>query len=474
VAGRLVELTGYLGQFQAIVEVEGKRLDLADYLGKHKRRFDLILDLADPPYFKQALPPLGYYAPGGDPDALHRALRELPDRVGEFEKPKYFNYDPSICAHGASGLTGCSRCVGACPTLAITSIGEQVAVDPYLCQGGGICATACPTGAFTYAYPQGRDLLACVRSLLEAFRQAGGTTPCLLFHDVELGAQMLEAIASRMPENLIPVPVEEVGSLGMEVCLASLAYGAGQVNLLATAATPPSVSQEIEAQLSYTGALTNGMGYPQNWARLLTSESEAALLRALNDCPPDPKLTPARFAAFQEKRTTLRYALDYLFEQAPAPQARVDLPEGAPFGDIRVDREACTLCMACVSVCPAAALADGGDAPRLNFIEDNCVQCGLCATACPEAAIALMPCFTYEWEVRRVQRTLNEEQPFNCVNCGKPFATRKMMDRMAAKLQSHWMFQKPEAMRRLQMCEDCRVKQVFAQEGGLDLGPKTR
>jgi len=63
---------------------------------------------------------------------------------------------------------------------------------------------------------------------------------------------------------------------------------------------------------------------------------------------------------------------------------------------------------------------------------------------------------------RREIRVLYEEEPFCCVACGKPFATRRMMDRMLAKLSGHWMFQTDENRRRLQMCEDCRVRDFYA------------
>ena len=47
---------------------------------------------------------------------------------------------------------------------------------------------------------------------------------------------------------------------------------------------------------------------------------------------------------------------------------------------------------------------------------------------------------------------------------------------MLAKLAGHWMFQdKPEQLRRLRMCEDCRVKDMFKDGGGLldtDPGPR--
>ena len=52
---------------------------------------------------------------------------------------------------------------------------------------------------------------------------------------------------------------------------------------------------------------------------------------------------------------------------------------------------------------------------------------------------------------------LHQEPPFCCVSCGKPFATRSVIDRMLTRLEGHWMFEDERAKRRLMMCEDCRV-----------------
>ncbi len=73
------------------------------------------------------------------------------------------------------------------------------------------------------------------------------------------------------------------------------------------------------------------------------------------------------------------------------PQTVIPLSSGAPFGEIEVNLDTCTMCMACVGACPEAALADGRDRPQLRFSEANCVQCGLCEQACPEDAIMPVP-----------------------------------------------------------------------------------
>jgi len=93
------------------------------------------------------------------------------------------------------------------------------------------------------------------------------------------------------------------------------------------------------------------------------------------------------------------------------------------------------------------------------MIEANCVQCGLCEKACPESAISLES--RYLWD------------SIECISCHKPFATRKMIETMLGKLGDHWMFKDEKALKRLKMCEDCRVKSIFKDNpDGLDVHDK--
>jgi hypothetical protein len=69
-------------------------------------------------------------------------------------------------------------------------------------------------------------------------------------------------------------------------------------------------------------------------------------------------------------------------------------------------------------------------------------------------------------EVRDSRRVLHEEEPVYCISCAKPLATRSMLDNLARKLQGHHMFQSEEAFRRLQMCGDCRVRDMTRRGTG--------
>ena len=456
-------VAGHLGRFTVNLEGPSATVSLAEAAGAATPHYDLVLDLSEPPLLDHDIPPVGYFAPAGKAGALDRALGELVELKGEFEKPKYFAFDPELCAHGRSGLTGCTRCLDACPTRAITSAGDVVAVDPYLCQGAGSCVAACPSGAMSYAFPKASNLLTHLQGLLEDYRAAGGEGAVLLLHDGWSGVAIRERHAAAMPENVIPVEIEEIGSTGIDTWLAALAYGARGVRLAVTKGTPARVTGELGAQAGFATSLLAGMGYSGEAIALLECDAED-LSGAWAGLPEAGIDRPARFAAPDDKRGLLRLAIEHLYRQAPEPKKSVELPAGAPFGEIRVARDACTLCMGCVSVCPAGALAAGGDLPQLRFTEWNCVQCGLCESACPEDAIALHPRFLFDAEARQQPRVLHEEPPFCCITCGKPFATQAMLDTLARKLEGHWMFQTEEARRRLQMCDHCRVQDMFRSE----------
>ena len=249
-------------------------------------------------------------------------------------------------------------------------------------------------------------------------------------------------MAEKAPECVIPWAVEEAGSIGMDVWVTCIAWGA-RVVVLVPCEVPVSVKHELGVQAGVTRSLLESMGYAPGLLALVEDDDDLEdTLGAVTEPATDP---PARFAPSGEKRTDVRLALDHLYDNAANQPQVADLPPAAPFGNVAVDGDACTLCMACVSVCPASALQAGGDEPRLSFIEMNCVQCGLCERACPESCITRTARYLFDREVRRRPRTLNEDQPFRCVSCGKVFGTTSVVMRMQQRLASHSMFQAPGA-----------------------------
>jgi len=441
--------------------------------------FDLVLDLRSSSAFNRHALPQGYFRGATAANLLR--LREL---VGEFEKPKFFDYKQKLCAHSRNEQVGCNACVDICSAEAVSSdkSRQKIKVNPNLCVGCGVCTTVCPTGALTYAYPRASEQGQKLKTLLGTYQKAGGQDAVILLHSQEAGQALVEElgraaqlkVAQGVPAHVIPVSVWHTASLGLDVWLTALAYGAAQVLVLQTAEEAPQYAEGLQAQMAQAQALLEGLGYAQPGrmpVQLLratqATELDAELQRLTTGKQRLNSAVPlATFAVTAEKRSTLGLVVDHLLDHAPAlktatPPTALALPQdGTLFGTVEVNKDSCTLCMSCVSACPANALQDNQQAPQLRFVEKNCVQCGLCVSTCPEKALNLVPRLLLTPQRKEV-RVLNETQPYGCVRCGKPFGTLKGVEAMIGKLAGHAMFQ-GAALERLKMCGDCRVIDIYS------------
>jgi len=440
--------------------------------------FDVVLDLREASAFSRHALPQGYFRGATAANLLR--LREL---VGEFEKPKFFDYKQTLCAHSRNEKVGCNASVDICSAEAISSdkSRQQIKVNPHLCVGCGACTTVCPTGALTYAYPRASDQGLKLKTLLSTYQKAGGKDAVILLHSQEAGQALVNElgraaqlkVAQGLPAHVIAVSLWHTASLGLDVWLTALAYGAAQVLVLHTAEEAPQYAEGLQAQMHQAQALLEGLGYAKSGqlpVQLLhatqATELDAELQRLTTGKQRLSSTVPAAtFAVTAEKRSTLGLLIDHLLDHAPAlkanaaPQALALPKDGALLGSVDVNKDSCTLCMSCVSACPANALQDNQQAPQLRFVEKNCVQCGLCVSTCPEKALTLVPRLLLTPQRKEV-RVLNETQPYGCVRCGKPFGTLKGIEAMIGKLAGHAMFQGP-ALERLKMCGDCRVIDIY-------------
>lgn len=436
-------------------------------------RCDLVLDISGgAPLFTAADLRDGYLrADPADPAAVLRAVLRARDLVGSFDKPRYVAFAEDLCAHSRSNIVGCTRCLDLCPTGAIAPAGDHVAIDAHVCAGCGQCAAVCPTGAAGYALPPADALMRQLRTLLTAYREAGGQQPpIVLVHDDAHGTPLIDALArfgDGLPASVLPLAVNEVTQVGLEAVAAAFAYGAAAMRFL-TRAKPRHDTAGLARTLALAEPILSGLGFGGGRAATIETDDPDALggaLRAIEHRDGAPR--PASFLPAGPKRDVMRLALRELQRAAPEPVDVIALPAGAPFGAVAINAEGCTLCLACVSACPTGALLDNPERPMLRFAEDACVQCGLCKATCPEKVITLTPQLDFRAATASA-RVLKEEEPFLCIRCNKPFGVRSTIERVAAKLEGkHWMFQNSaQRLAVIKMCEDCRV--VAITEQGFD------
>src|SRR5215218_7639842 len=277
--------TGWLGAFEVVVDnyaAPSPSSRGAFRWGQARNgarsRCDLILDLSGgPPLFPLAELRQGYLrADPSDPAAVERAVFDAAGLVGEFDKPRFVNFDAGLCAYSRNRRTGCTRCLDLCPTGAITSGKDSVEISAQVCAGCGACSAVCPTGAVTYALPPPATTAARLRALLLGFAEAGGRDPLVLLHDETHGEALLHALARHgdgLLARALPLRVNEVSQLDLGALAGALAWGAAAVRLLMPARRPHG-AEGVLRNLDYLQAALAGFGLAAEPLRAAAIETD--------------------------------------------------------------------------------------------------------------------------------------------------------------------------------------------------------
>ncbi|HFE48755.1 MAG TPA: 4Fe-4S dicluster domain-containing protein [Chromatiaceae bacterium] len=452
--GEIVSLHGHLGTFRARVATGETTRDIAPLSPNGNGLFDLVLDLRDNPLLHQEVPPPGYWHCADDGAPLERTLARLARRVGLLAKPRYYDYDSQRCSHDRQGVKGCQRCLSACPAEAITSGEGAIAIDPHLCQGCGGCTQVCPNGAISFAWPDRTVMLQRIDQLIQGYVRLGERAPSILFYRdrIREPARLLELCAS-LPDEVLPIPVHAVGSIGVEVWLATLALGASAVFI----EDAPHASALARAQLNDAldmarSVLTAIDIEPTRIRHAALSEIEG---HALHDATPVRADAPSTWPA--DKRGVLLQAIRALSKPTDEAIVLHGLARQG-LGDLAAREDRCTLCGACARLCPVSALHIQAT-HRLYFDATRCTQCGLCIDACPEDALTAHDRFPLDDACRPIHES---DQLAHCARCGEAFSTQRLVDKSIALLETLPSFEAGRADL-LRMCPACRQLEAFGQ-----------
>ena len=277
-----------------------------------------------------------------------------------------------------------------------------------------------------------QHLFARMRVMAEAYARAGGKAPRLLVHD-EHGAEMIRLGARYgrgLPADVIPLEVRALAAFGHAELLAALALGYAAVGILPA----PRTEREIDRPRDAAGrghrrpaaGAPGRIGLveaedPDALSDLLYGRRPAPLARRADPAASAAGATsraspPPRWPAARRRREPLAAARRRPLWRHPhrhgglhaLPRLRRPLPAG------RARRQPRPAPRSTSARAPASSAASARRPARRTRSRWS--------PGSTSRPAALAP------------RVLNAEEPFCCIECGKPFGTKKTIDRITAKL----------------------------------------
>ena len=432
-ADSIKNISGYIGNLSIVIDDNGK---------------DVILNVSQIVWFDQtemAMKQSGAFDPLES--SIDSVVAQLRSNIANYEYKKFTVYDKDICQYHERREEICSKCEEVCPTVAIIKddANKHLHFSQIDCLGCGGCISVCPSGALDYA-PMNRE------SISQMSKQLKGHIPLVVPEKMNI-----KELNVSIKENVLPFAIEGEKFLHEGTFLTLLQESGAQVIFYSDFLSKG--SKEAISILNQVYQLK------YNKEAILVAMNEEELQEAIE------KVSFVENSYFplnegeSRKREIFAIRLEHIVGQEDL--GVVHTGPHVHYAHVKVNEDKCTLCLSCVGACNVAALIADTSDNTLRLNPSLCTACGYCEPSCPEP-----DCLSIEQDVIKLnpawfkEEILAQDELFACVECGKEFATKKSIEKIAA-MMGPLFASNPIKERTLYCCEDCKPK-LMIKQGLLD------
>ena len=379
-----------------------------------------------------------------DPEkiGIAKAVEIIKRRLGTYEYKNYITYDQNICQfHKRVLKETCTNCVDVCPTNAITKNDEFELVFSHVdCDGCGGCVSVCPSGALDFSLLP-RD------GFYQISRLFNKKIPLIIAEN------LIEDLQIDLKENVLPLAIEGRKFLDETHFLTLFQESGAQIIFYSDA-----ISKGEKEAIKMLNEISKRK---YNKEMIFIPSSKEELEESIKNAGFIENSHYTINEANRKKREIFASRLSYLVGEDDL--GVLDLSENRyiHYGSINIDESKCTLCMSCVSVCNAEALKTFEKEGELKFDASVCTDCGYCEVACPEKCIEVVYDKLELNPSYFGQKLMAKDEPFYCIMCGKPFAPKKSIEKIASTLLP--VFTDELKKKSIYCCPECKAKLLFSE-----------
>ena len=367
-----------------------------------------------------------------------RALLEfLQDKSPKYRYTNYINYDSSICQYDKRREECCGKCAELCPSVAILKdeSKRELVFSQVDCVGCGDCVSVCPSGSLEFTPLPSASFWA----LLDFYKGKK-----ILLVDEKFA---LESLEISLDKNVLPLVLNSA-QLNETTLLALLQTSGANITLCATR-----LSKGNEDAIALLNAIFERKF---NKKAILVAFDKENLEKALKECE---FIDDLRFDLPQHpmlKREHFAKRLLHIVENDDL--GVVESGEWLRYGQVRVNETNCTLCLACVGACNVGALVADSKDNSLKFNASLCTTCGYCVASCAEKDTIELERSGIELKASYFHfHTLAHDELFACMECGKEFATKKAVERVANLMKDKFAGNERK-LKTLYCCAECKAR----------------
>ncbi|MDL0115104.1 4Fe-4S dicluster domain-containing protein [Campylobacter felis] len=421
----VLSVFGSVGELCAVLKNGGEEVELD---------FDILLYEKERQDFKRQS---GCYNLANFKDEKE-LLNFLQSKSPNYSFKTFITYNFSVCQYHKRRSEHCAKCAEICPTTAILKDDEEriLQFSQIDCLGCGGCVSVCPSGSLDYA-PMNRDSFFKMLDFVE------GSKICIIPKKMPL-----EHLNLKLGEGVLPFMIEG------EKWLSNLHF----LSLLqASGANLVFYTDFVSRGSAEAIGLLNAV-FERKFGKkaVFVASDEKELENALTKLEFIEGLNFSFHNNTQTNRENFAVRLRHLI--ADEDLGVVESGEWLRYGDLRLNVDTCTLCLACVGACNVGALIADSKENALKFNPSLCTTCGYCEASCAEKDTLKLERSGLRLEKSYFDfRTLAKDELFACVECGKEFATKKAVEKIASLMRDK--FANDEAkLKSLYCCADCKAK----------------